>query len=349
MRPMFGTLRLVLAYLVVASHLVGSEYLAHFGFYAVRGFFVISGFLMTAALNDVYRFNGVRFWVNRILRLLPLYFFVCAITLAIVSAMPTQAAIYLKFWRATPNLSDMFGNLAVLPLQFPGVLFRLIPPFWSVAVEIDMYLMLYLVVARRVGWAWLALTAGLSYQLTGTYAGMSWSGYYFTAPAAVLPFSVGALLYFSVSQNGWTVNAWTSAAAFVAWLANMVAGGWIFPDSYVFGIGYYVDTVLFTVVVAGLVRRRLSPSIDAVDKVLGEWAYPVFLVQWLVGFVIVMVFLHEVWRGWALMLLAAVPITLAGAGLAVLNRKFVEPFRGRVRDVRQQALSAPDKGARVTL
>jgi hypothetical protein len=34
-----------------------------------------------------------------------------------------------------------------------------------------------------------------------------------------------------------------------------------------------------------------------VDKVLGEWAYPVFLVQWLVGFVVVATFLHEVSRG----------------------------------------------------
>jgi peptidoglycan/LPS O-acetylase OafA/YrhL len=55
---MFGILRFFLAYLVVLSHIVGSPYLSHFGFYAVRGFFVLSGFIMTAALNDVYHFNG---------------------------------------------------------------------------------------------------------------------------------------------------------------------------------------------------------------------------------------------------------------------------------------------------
>lgn len=37
---MFGSLRFLLAYLVILSHLVGTEYVGHFGFYAVRGFFV---------------------------------------------------------------------------------------------------------------------------------------------------------------------------------------------------------------------------------------------------------------------------------------------------------------------
>ena len=76
---MFGTLRFLLAYLVILSHLVGSDYVVHFGFYAVRGFFVISGLLMTAALNEAYGFDGLRFWVNRALRLLPPYYLVCAL------------------------------------------------------------------------------------------------------------------------------------------------------------------------------------------------------------------------------------------------------------------------------
>ncbi|HMF27890.1 MAG TPA: acyltransferase family protein, partial [Candidatus Cybelea sp.] len=96
---MFGLLRFFLAYLVVLSHLVGSQYLVHFGFYAVRGFFVLSGFMMTAALNEVYHFNGERFWINRLLRLLPPYYVVCAATFAVVALVPTQAAEYLKFWQ----------------------------------------------------------------------------------------------------------------------------------------------------------------------------------------------------------------------------------------------------------
>jgi len=330
---MFGGLRFLLAFLVVASHLVGSQYLAHFGFYAVRGFFVLSGFLMTAALNDVYAFDGGRFWLNRMLRLLPPYFFVCALTLAVVVALPAQAGLYFKFWRTTPNLADIVINLTVLPLQFSGSGFRMIPPFWSVAIEIDMYLLLYLVIARRMGFAWVALIAGLAYQLACAYAGMDWAGSYFTAPAALLPFAVGALLYFSVKQNALRFGAGLSLMALAAWGANMAAGGWIFPDSYVFGVGYYVDTLLFAVVVSGLIGCRMPAWFEVADRMLGEWAYPVFLVQWLVGFVVAVTFLHETWRGWALLLLAAVPITLTAAAVALINRRLVEPLRQKIRKI----------------
>jgi peptidoglycan/LPS O-acetylase OafA/YrhL len=172
---MFGSLRFLLAYLVILSHLVGTEYVAHIGFYAVRGFFIISGLMMTAALNEVYGFDGLRFWTNRALRLLPPYYLVCALTLLAIAIAPGQAANYLKFWRGVPGAGDLLINLTVLPLQFPYGSFRFIPPFWSVAIEIDMYLLLFLIVSRRMSWALIALVAGLSFQLVCIYDAMGWA------------------------------------------------------------------------------------------------------------------------------------------------------------------------------
>ena len=162
---MLGILRFLLAYLVVVSHLVGGEYFAHFGFYAVRSFFVISGYLMTSALNEVYRFDGFRFCANRALRLVPPYFLVSGITLAAIMLLPSEAGQFLKFWQGAPDAHSLLLNFSILSLQFPDPSFRLIPPYWSVAVEIDMYLLLYLVVARRMAWAFVALIASLSYHL----------------------------------------------------------------------------------------------------------------------------------------------------------------------------------------
>ena len=330
---MLGILRFLLAYLVVVSHLVGGDYFAHFGFYAVRGFFVISGFLMTTVLNEVYEFDGTRFWINRALRLLPPYFVVCGITLAVIALVPSEAGQYLKFWRGDLNLRDVLLNFSILPLQFPDPAFRLVPPYWSVAVEIEMYLLLYLVVARSMAWASVALMASLAYQLACTSAGVTWAAYYFFAPSAVLPFAVGALLYFIRKGELWTVSPRVAAIAFVAWITNIFAGGWIFDSSYIFGLGYYLDTILFTIVVGGLAWRRFPPYIRRIDKVLGEWAYFIFLVQWLAGFAVALAFHWGQSRGWAIFIAATPVAVLASAGLALLNRKVVEPIRDQVRDL----------------
>jgi peptidoglycan/LPS O-acetylase OafA/YrhL len=331
---MFGSLRFLLAYLVILSHLVGTEYVAHFGFYAVRGFFVISGLMMTAALNEVYNFDGVRFWTNRALRLLPPYYLVCALTLIAVALAPKQAAEYLKFWRGLPDIGDLLINLTVLPLQFPYGTFRFIPPFWSVAIEIDMYLLLFLIMSRQMAWAVVALVAGLSFQIVCIYDAMNWGLEYFTAPSAVFPFAVGAVLYFLRRRALWIATPLAAAYAFAAWLGNMLAGGTVLPVSWIFGPGYLLDTICFAVVVSGLSAissHRFGPLAGRIDRTLGEWSYFAFLVHWPAGFVVASVVLNGEWRGWTL-LLAVTPVVLAAsAGFATLNRRLLEPLRDRVR------------------
>jgi len=326
---MLGFLRFVLAYLVIMSHLVGSAYLAHFGFYAVVAFFIIAGYVITASLNDVYRFDAVRFCANRALRLLPPYYLVSAITLAVVAALPGEAGQYLKFWHGEMRLNDVLLNLSVLPMQASTPAFRMVPPFWSVAIEIEMYLLLFLVVARRSGWAWIALTAGLCYHLVCTYADLGWAAHYFTAASAVLPFAAGALVYFV--QRRESLPPVIASAAFVLWCVNMLAGGWIFSESYIFGCGYYLSIACFTVVVFGLTRQKFSPTISRLDRTLGEWAYFVFLVQWLAAFAVAAMLPPGQSRGWLLLVATTPVVVLAGAALATLHRRLIEPFRDLLR------------------
>jgi peptidoglycan/LPS O-acetylase OafA/YrhL len=328
----FGVLRFLLAYLVILSHLVGTDYVAHFGFYAVRGFFVISGLLMTAALNEAYAFDARRFWLNRALRLLPPYYLVCLLTLVAIAVAPAQAADYLKFWRGSPHLGDLLANTTILPLQLTYTSFRLVPPYWSVAIEIDMYLLLFLIVSRRMEWAVLALVAGLSFQLTWVF--MNWSINYFTAPAAIFPFAVGALLYFLRQRNLSVASPRLGAGAFVAWLCNMLAGGAALPETHIFGVGFFLDTLCFAVAVSalsGLQKHRVSPAVARIDQTLGEWSYLAFLVHWLCSFAVASVLPESEQRGW-LLLFATTPLVLvACAGFAVFNRKTIEPWRDSVR------------------
>jgi len=331
---MFGALRLLLAYLVVVSHLVGTPYVAHFGYYAVRGFFVLSGFMMTSALNEVYAFDVVRFWTNRALRLLPPYYVVCLATLIVVAIAPDQASRFLKFWRGEPTLGDLVANFTVLPLQLPTAPFRLVPPFWSVAIEIDMYLLLFLIVSRRMAWAFIALCAGLSFQLVCTYDGLGRGVDYFTAPSAVFPFAIGAMLYFLRQREMWIAGPRAAGLAFILWLGNMAAGGALLPDAYVFGPGYLVDTICIAVVVSGLAGlgdREPGALATSIDARLGELSYFVFLSHWLAGFVVASVVLGGAWRGWTLLAASTPAIVLASAAFARLNRVVIEPLRSRIR------------------
>ena len=114
----------------------------------------------------------------------------------------------------------------------------------------------------------------------------------------------------------------------------MVAAQWILPNSYVYGVGFYLNTPAFAVLVYSLAGRSFGPRMCAFGKIVGELAYPVFLIQWLVGFVTALVFLPGISRGWELTL-AATPLILVGAGaLAFLHHALVEPLRSRLREVK---------------
>ncbi len=337
---MFGGVRLLLAAMVVVSHLVGGEYFQHFGYYAVRGFFILSGFLMTLGLNELYEFDIRRFWTNRLLRLLPPYYLVCALSAAAVLAFPGEANSYLSIWHSDLSWRDVAANILVLPLAYSEPISRWVPPYWSVAVEIYMYLLLFFV-ARNEKFASAALLIGLVYHIA--FMSDPDFGYrYFSAPSALLPFALGSLIYFWTKQGTLRVTPATGVAALSLWFGNTVAAGSILPDSYIYGGGYYFGIVLFVFVTAGLAPVRAKPALRSVDGALGEIAYPLFLVQWLAGFLAALLYMPGTWRGWPL-LLAALPLMLVLAlAIALLNQKLVDPLRSRIRRGEILAAAAPE-------
>jgi peptidoglycan/LPS O-acetylase OafA/YrhL len=179
-----------------------------------------------------------------------------------------------------------------------------------------------------------AIWPGLSFQLACMQDAINRDLTYFTAPAAVFPFAVGAVLYF-LGQGGGRISApLVIACAFAAWIANMLAGGAMLPASHIFGWGYLIDTICFAVVVSGLSglsADRFGPLAARIDRTLGEWSYFAFLVHWLAGFLVAGAFFSGDWRGWPL-LFAVTPVVLAASAvLAWLNRISVEPLRSWVR------------------
>tara|TARA_Y100001958_G_C21239921_1_gene567299 strand:- start:1294 stop:2382 length:1089 start_codon:yes stop_codon:yes gene_type:complete len=75
-----GTIRLLLAFAVVFSHSYG--HLLVGGRLAVQMFYIISGFLISFIIVELKSYSSIKkFYLNRILRLFPAYYFISIITL----------------------------------------------------------------------------------------------------------------------------------------------------------------------------------------------------------------------------------------------------------------------------
>lgn len=332
---MFGSLRFALAFLVVVSHLAPAPETAHLGYYAVRVFFVLSGYVVTHALNETYRFEAGRFWANRLLKLLPPYWLACGATLALLAAAPRAAAEFLPYWNHELAWRPVVLNLLVAPLQFKEPALRLVPPSWSLPVELAQYLALSVFVARRPRNALIALAIGVAYHLACFEQDLGWESRYFPAPAAALSFSVGALLWFGVRSGLAAMGPVWTAPCLALWVANLCAGSFL-PDSYDFGWGYYLNVTFAAAVVLSLTEIQAGPVFARLDRALGGLAYPIFLLHWLAAFAVHLAFPDMPMRGWVFLSLA-VPVLLVGAfALFALEQALVEPLRSRIRRERTQ-------------
>jgi peptidoglycan/LPS O-acetylase OafA/YrhL len=158
---------------------------------------------------------------------------------------------------------------------------------------------------------------------------------YYPAPSALLSFSLGALIYFARKRNHQLVTPKGAALAGVMWFANLLAAGSLLPESYIYGVGFYIDIVLFMLMVAGLADVKGSPAIKRIDRAMGELAYPVFLLQWLIGLIVFETIMPGTLRGWPLILAMTPLLLLASAGLAFLQIRYIEPVRTMLRGASQ--------------
>ncbi len=338
---MTGTFRLVLALIVVFSHLVGARYTAHMGFYAVRAFFVLSGFVMTSALNEVYGRDGFRFWSNRFLRLLPPYYAVCIATALAIRLCPEQAAAFHPRWGFSMTSNAVADNLILAPLAFEDLKFRLVPPAWSVAVEMMMYLILYVGMGRSLRGALLCLASGVAIHCAWLATGAPFDERYFTPESALLSFSLGATIYFACKSDARPADMTLGALALTGWLINLFAEGTLFPDGYALQAGFYVNTALAALVVIFLSRFNPGPRLRSLDDALGHLSYPVFLCQWLGGFLAYLLFTEEPMRGWRLALGALPIIFLLSAAIAWAHWRLIEPLRAKIRTGPPLGLATP--------
>lgn len=194
---MLGSLRLLLALAVAASHAGITLHGLNPGVIAVVGFYLISGYVMTGLLHRHYATpeQAGGFYLDRAVRLLPQYFLYAGLALVCYFVLHPESYHLSR----PPASGDILNNLFVVPLNYymwnDSDRFALVPPAWSLGAEIQFYLLApwLLVRPRRVILAGLASLAVYACALTGLL-NSDWFGYRLL-PGVLSFFMLGGLLF----------------------------------------------------------------------------------------------------------------------------------------------------------
>lgn len=289
-----GTMRFVLAMAVVAFHLLA---IPKIGPIAVQAFFVLSGFLMTLVMQTSYsyRLEGVgRFWLNRVLRLYPVYIVSLLLTLPFALLFGPDRDHALDNALGVPEtLAGWIQNVTLIfyNLETP----RISPPAWALTTELFYYLLISLGLSatRWRTWAWFA--ASLGYTVWCLSTGRDFASVYFSIWGGALPFSVGALMWHyrkELSQllTGQSGERRWNQALIVFGAAGIVAtiGGRALAS--LLDMPPAAETAMLPLtalpaaaLVFGCTRIRLTGIWRRVDRALGDLSYPVYVSHFFFG------------------------------------------------------------------
>jgi peptidoglycan/LPS O-acetylase OafA/YrhL len=338
---MLGHFRFLLALMVIVFHLGGTETCSHWGVYAVFGFYVISGYLMTMVLNSRYGFNlrgGARYLANRALRLYPPYLCVCGLALVLLAIWGQRLGRYHPAIHVPASLNQWFGNLLIVPFVGDNPV-RLVPPAWSLAVELVFYFLLWLFIARSRSTALFGLLVSLGWTAKLIAVGADFSLRYYTVSASALPFCLGAGTYYVKDELRRRLPALVQLTLPLLFIANVLTARFWHADVLLWP--FYLNVLLAGLSVVVLADgQRFRPGIW--DQWLGSLSYPMFLCHWHAGFLA-----YRLVRGPShslAILFVALPIALA---FSFLLCRFVEQPVARLRERIKRPQPAPEEAMAV--
>ncbi|TDD63189.1 acyltransferase [Kribbella antibiotica] len=297
--PALDGLRAIAALMVVVFHNQGPDWLQ--GWIGVQIFFVISGYLITTLMLREEDRNGrisfKKFYARRIFRILPVYFFLLAVTLIsqlihgnLTSKAPgNELPLFLFFFNEFGHGGE-YGQAWSLGIEQKFYL------FWPILAFSAIYIQPRIVqrkakFASRLGVNVVLMTvmlAALPFTMSNDPKG--WPGHYFSiligCLVAVLMHNPRTWALFRPLTRPWV--ACTAAAVFVAihgtvhlWaafiekhhLAGDIPGFVAVPPPYVFLVAF----LLLPALLANAFPQRLLSTRLLVF--LGERSYSIYLVQ----------------------------------------------------------------------
>jgi len=266
---------------------------------AVQLFYIISGFLISYVLVERKSYANIRtFYLNRYLRLYPMYFAVAALTLvelALTSSnffqmykeLPASADVFLifanlfLFGQDWVMFSAIQGHQLVLALDFTKsdmLLWHslLVPQAWTLGVELSFYTIApFILFKKQAIWALLFVSLMLRVVLVVNGIGLHDPWTYRFFPTELAFFLFGALaqqlllpFYQTFSNRGQLYLAKMATAFMVIYslLYPVVPGGGIVKSIILFG------TFILVVPLAFIFQNHVKW-----DRKIGELSYPIYI------------------------------------------------------------------------
>jgi len=269
----FGSLRFILAGFVAAGHAGFSFGGWNPGISAVTIFYILSGYVMTHTIKNHFYGLGkqqVAFYKDRILRLFPQYLGYMLLAALFVTVTSRKE----PFLTDEMNVSNFLINLLVIPLnyfQFNKSIeqFMLIPPAWSLGLEMQFYLILpfVLLVKRLRLWT---LILSLAIFTVASFNLLDSDAYTFRLlPGTLFIFLTGSLIYDVVhGRNDLRVWLWILCGYVV------IVAGFIFVPGKRVMHEVYIGYLLGVPIVLWL---SLFNARNHMDVLLGSISYGLFL------------------------------------------------------------------------
>ena len=279
---MFGGLRLLLATAVVVMHL--TDLTRTSGYQAVFGFYVLSGYLITRVINERYGWSlagRMRFALNRALRIYPPYWACAALSLVIVGAVPVLAES-MNIGLSWPDTArEWLLNAIIIGHTPPGETARLIPPVWSLHVELVFYGAMCLGLSRapRLSLAWLLASVLLTLALVcRVYLGGDSFTHtlYFSTAAGSLPFAAGACTYWLSQRWRPAVRPHRVFGAVCAFMLACSVAHMVMPGRLALLVSIWSVIPVACFATICLAQHRAG----RIDRIAGDLSYPVYLLHW---------------------------------------------------------------------
>ena len=311
--------------------------LGRFTWSGVELFFVLSGFLIGGILLDAAQSPTYfsTFYIRRAYRILPLYFAVVMLTLAIYGTNQWGWA------KVIAELSWYLVFLQNFQTAVTGVYaFHGLSMTWSLAVEEQFYLTLPLVIrfVRRRALHWLLVAVVVGAPLLRIFViyvlKLPWIASYILTPCRADTLSLGVLIAIAMrSPSPWEKLAANRKYLYAAFALVGSLGIWMLLSDFqpftmkLFGLEYSLLAVLYALL---LLCTLISPALTSVFsfrplRFIGSIAYGLYLFHGMVTFVLFSILQRFGLAGsqvagfsaW----LATAPLSI---GLAALSWKYFE-------------------------